>query len=365
MQRAHKIRLVPNKTQLSMLFKTAGTARYAYNQALRWNIEQYEAFKQGTAEKPDIYSIARKWTAEKPDWAKETCACAQTQAILNLKKALNAFWNKKTEFPSFKKKGNKQSFYVQNSKGAVKGNKVRLPNIGWVKMREEPRHTGKIMAFSVSQTAGQWHVSIQTEIPDVPKTIQESTVGIDVGVSKIAVASDGTVCENPHKLKKQQQYLRRIQRKLARQVKSSNRRKKTKQRIAKTHLNISNARHDVIHKFTSTMAKNHGLAVIETLDIREMFEQGKTWMNRQLQDTAMREVHRQLDYKMGAVIRAPRYFPSSKRCSACGHVKPEFPCSIRIYKCEKCRAVFDRDLNAAFNLSKMPWVTGLKCVEPQ
>jgi putative transposase len=150
-----------------------------------------------------------------------------------------------------------------------------------------------------------------------------------------------------------------MQRKLARQQKGSNRRSQTKLKIAKVHLGIVNVRQDRIHKFTTCLAKNHGTAVLETLDIEGMKAQAGTSLRRCLQDTAMREVHRQLEYKMG-VERAPKYFPSSKRCSLCGNVKPEFPCSIRVYKCEHCGAVMDRDDNASHNLQQMPWVTGLK-----
>ena len=359
MQRAHKIRLVPTKAQEVLLRKTCGTARYVYNWALKAWEDQYAEFKEAKAEKPTAYSMSRRWTKEKPEWAAETARYAQTQSILNLGKAMINFWNKRADRPSFRKRTTHSSFQCDNQKSYLVSDKIHLQGIGCVKLREKLRFHGRIYAVSVSTQAGQWHVSIQVETPDLPKVENSSTAGVDVGVKALAVSSDGTICENPLNLHKKQKYLARYQRKLSRQTKGSNRRNRTKLKISKTHLKITNTRQDRIHKFTAAIAKNHGTAVIETLDIKEMAEGSTRYLRRNLQDTAMREVHRQLDYKMGAVIRAPRYFPSSKRCSACGHVKPEFPCSIRIYKCEKCGTILDRDLNASYNLKDMPWVTGL------
>lgn len=359
MQRSHKIRMNPNKAQEVLLRKTAGASRFAYNWALAaWN-KQYEEFKEGKAEKPSVYSISRRWTVEKPEWARETNAGSQTQAILNVGAAFVNCWRKNAGRPAFKKKQDKASFYVSNSKATIKGAKVRIPNVGWISLRESLRYSGKILSYTVSHQAGQWHVSVQVEIPETDIVRSHSIVGVDVGIASIAVASDGTTCRNPKALTRKQKYLRRMQRKLARQKKGSKRRANTKLVIAKTHLRITNLRQDRIHKFTSQLAKNHGTAVIETLDVRGMQTNGVKHLRKQLADTAMREVQRQLEYKM-AVVKAPQYFPSSKRCSRCGAVKSTFPCAIRTYRCERCGSVEDRDFNAARNLQMMPWVTGSK-----
>jgi len=311
-----------------------------------------------TAPKPSAYSLSKKWTLERPDWSKEVARGPQTQTILNLGKAYINFWNGRGRAPAFKKKGCGDSFTVDNTKAKTIGRKISLPNIGWVKMRESLRLAGKIMSYTVSQKAGQWHVSIQVEMEDIPVKKNPSRVGVDVGIRNLAVASDGTACPNPLNLEKRRRYLIKLQRKMARQKKGSNRRESTKLRIAKAHLRITNVRQDAIHKFTSTLAKNHGSVVVETLDIMGMVEQGKRYLRRQFQDTAMREVHRQLEYKMGDITYAPRFFPSSKTCSSCGTRKIELPCGIRVYKCEACGLVLDRDLNAARNLENQPWVTG-------
>ena len=352
----HKIRLVPTKGQEQKLLQTVGTARYAYNWALASWRDAYDAYKLDKANnpKPSAYTLSKQWTKEKPVWAAETNRGSQTKAILNVGQAYINFWNGRAKAPVFHKRGGTESFYVANDKGAIKGKAVNIPCVGWVKLRENLRFDGKIMSYTVSKKAGQWHVSVSVELPNTVNN-NESKVGVDVGINKIAVASDESVCENPKYLKAKQDKIKRLNRKLARQKKGSNRRNVTKDKLAKAYLDVSNKRNDAIHKFTSNLAKNHGIAVIEDLSIEGM--KGERYMNRLLQDTAMATVHTQLGYKM-ETIKAPRYFPSSKTCSSCNHVKTTLPCNVRIYKCKSCSVELDRDLNAAINLKNTPWVTG-------
>ena len=366
MQRTHKIRMIPNAAQLVALRQAAGTARFTYNWALETWTKQYEDFKAGTAEKPDVYSICRRWTKEKPDWAREISCELQGKAILNLGKAMIGFWNGRTQRPSFKRKTDRASFYVANGpwKGYIKDKKVHIPCIGMIRLREDLRFQGRPLGYTVSSVAGEWYVSVLVELADhIPVSESKSVVGVDVGIKNIAVASDGTVLENPKYLAKQQKRLAHYQRQLSRQVKGSNRRNATKLRIAKIHHRIVNQRTDCVHKFTSQLAKNHGTAVIETLDVQDMKETGKPWLRRGLQDTCMPEIHRQLEYKMKALEKAPKFYPSSKTCSACGDVKQSLPPDIRVYSCA-CGLKIDRDLNAAYNLRNRRWVTASPCVEP-
>lgn len=358
MNRSHKIRLVPNQKQLIALKQSAGTARYVYNWAKSEWDTQYALYKEDkkNVKKPSAYDLSKQWTLERPEWSKGVFRGLQTHAILNLGKAYINFWNGKSKHPTFHKKGAKDSFYVDNAHACVEGSLISLPCIGKVKMREALRFKGKIISYTVSRQADQWFVSIQVELPELPKKEVKSKVGIDVGINKIAVSSDGSVLENPKFLQREQKKLRRLQRKLARQQKGSSRRDITKTKVAKTHLTISNKRNDAIHKFTTNIAKNHSTVVIETLSIESM--KTNKWMRRLLQDTAMREVHRQLKYKMEETLEAPQFFASSKTCSSCGHKKDELPCSVRVYRCDVCGLVLDRDLNAAKNLENTPWVTG-------
>ena len=356
MQRSHKIKLIPSKTQLVALKKAAGCARYAYNWSLATWREQYALSKEGKAEKPDVYKISRLWTLHKPEWAYESPKDAAGKAVMNVGQAYINYWRGQTRPPVFKKKGISDSFYVSNSHFSVVGLRVKLPKIGSVRLTEPLRFIGKVMGGTVSCTAGDWFISISVELPDRAVSTNKSIVGVDVGIKSIAVASDGSKLENPKLLKRFADKLKHAQRVLARRQKGSARREKALVAVQKIHQKIVNIRQDAIHKFTTALAKNHGLAVIETLDVEKMRETGNRLLRCLLQDTAMAEVHRQLAYKM-RTDKAPRFYPSSKMCSKCGHILDFLDLSTRVYRCNVCDNTCDRDLNASFNLRNMRWVT--------
>lgn len=356
MQRSHKIKMIPNKAQRVALSKAAGCARYAYNYALATWKEQYALFKEGKAEKPDVYKISRMWTIHKPEWAYESPSCSQSRAIMNLGKAYMGFWNKRTEAPSFKKKGVRDVLYLANDKFKSSGKRAKLPKIGSVKLTEELRFQGKIMSATVSKCADDWFISIQVELPEREPSPNKSIVGVDVGIKDIAVASDGTKLINPKLLKEHESKLAEAHQKLSRTQKGSARQSTIKLKLQKIHQKITNVRQDAIHKFTTKLSKNHGTAVIETLEVQEMKEKAVKWMRALLQDTTMSEVHRQLGYKM-KVHKAPKYYPSSKMCSKCGHIVDSLSLSERTYRCNVCDFICDRDLNASFNLRNMRWIT--------
>ena len=196
MHRAHLIRMYPTKEQEVMLKKTAGAARYAYNWALdRWKSMYSDWMESHSNQKPSAFGLVKIWTTDRPDWAHETAYCTQQSAIHNLGKAFQSLWRGTGKYPTFHKKGRKDSFTVNNDKARIYGDRISLPNIGRVKLAEEPRFEGKVMSYTVSYYAGQWHVSIQYELSDsLPQpTNPTSVVGIDVGLKHVAVASDGTV----------------------------------------------------------------------------------------------------------------------------------------------------------------------------
>lgn len=358
MQRAHKIRLVPNKTQELALRRACGVARYTWNWALaEWN-RQYEA-----GEKPGVKELKKQWNQVKPEWVYESPKDANQQPFEFLGRAWRAYFKKTAGKPGFKKRGIHDSFYVSNDKFSVDAERIRLPVIGRVKMREALRFSGEIMSATVSCSAGRWYVSIQVDMPAEVKKPNDSVVGVDVGIKDIAIASDGTRCSNPKGLRKARQRLVRAQRAVARKQKGSANRRKAVVKLQRIHERVVNQRQDNIHKFSHAIAKNHGVAVIETLQVQDMRQNAPKYLRVLLQDTAMREVHRQLRYKVCKVDQAPAYYPSSKACCQCGHVKDTLVLSERIYKCEACGAVRDRDDNAAINLSLMRWATPCRPVE--
>ena len=265
MQRAHVIKLVPNKTQLIALNKAVGCARFTFNWALTTWKKQYELSKEGKAEKPTIYRLSALWSKYKPEWAYESPKDLSQRAIFNLGSAYINFWNGRANAPAFKKKGVKDSFYISNSRMSVYGRYIRIPVIGPVKMTEELRFSGKIMNATITKKAGDWFVHIHVEVPDVPKKLNSSVVGVDVGAKSIAVASDGTVLNNPKLYTLYKDKLAKANQLFDRTKKDSKRRGKVRLKLQRLNQKITNVRQDAIHKFTTALAKNHGTAVIETL----------------------------------------------------------------------------------------------------
>lgn len=359
-QCAHKIRVYPNNKQANYFARACGVARFAYN----WGLEQWtELHKAG--EKPNANDIDKMFNAiKKTDFpfVKEVTKCAAQRAILNLGVAYKNFYRnvkagttkagKDFGYPKFKKKGVHDSFYLANDSVKVEGKRVFIAKLGWVKMAESLRFDGKIMSATVSRKADMWFVSVsvQQEVPDLDPV--KGTLGIDVGIRPLAVTSDGEVFENPQALKQAEKTFRRLYKAVSRKQRGSKNRKKAVVKLARQHHKVSCIRKDVHHKATTAITTSCDVVCIETLNIRGMTKNRKT--AKALHDSALSIFFEQIRYKSEwrgiSVVKADRWFPSSKTCSGCGHVKANLLRSEKLYKCDVCGLEIDRDLNAAINL---------------
>ena len=346
MNRAHKIKLKPNKHQEIMLAKTAGTARYAYNWGLaKWN----ELYKAG--EKCSAYSLISLWKQERPAWALEVGAACLQRPFMHLEGAFKAFFRGQRKHPTFHKKGLRDGFYVPSGQFKLFGTKISIPKVGRVRMTESLRYqNAKLVSVSVKHQADGWYAVLKVELEEERRTDSNSFVGVDVGCTTLATASDGTICESPGKLKDLERQLKRRQRLLARKQRGSNNRAKARLKVAKTWQRINNIKQDTVHKFTATVAKNHGTVCIETLDVKGMKEGANKYVRKGVQASCMSEILRQLKYKCNNFIEVDKWFPSSKTCSNCHSLKADLDLSERVYKCDNCHIEIDRDLNAALNL---------------
>ena len=331
-----------------MLAKTAGTARYAYNWGLaKWN-ELYEA-----GEKCSAYSLMKLWQEGRPDWALEVGAACLQRPFMHLEGAFKAFFQGMRKHPTFHKKGLRDGFYVPNTHFKLRGNRIQLPKCGLVRMTERLRYEDvKVVSAAVKHQADGWYVVIQVEFEEERRTESDSFVGVDVGCTQLAVASDGTTCDSPAKLKGMERQLKRRQRLLARKQKGSNNRAKARLKVARTWQRINNIKQDTVHKFTAAVAKNHGTVCIETLDVKGMKECQNKYVRKGVQQSCMSEIHRQLRYKCNNFIEVDRFYPSSKTCSNCGSINATLTLADRTYHCPACGHAINRDLNAALNLRK-------------
>ena len=319
--RAHKIELIVDEEQELYLKKAVGCARFAFNWALNEWIREYEAYKKDPSlPKPNQYSLRRKLNAIKRErfpWMMEVTKCAVQMAIIQLGQAFANFWRDPEHFkyPKFKKKYVHDSFTISNDQFEVEGSRIRIPKLGWVRMREPLRFKG----------------------------------------ASLAVLSNHKMFEALQPLKESLSKLRRLQRKLARSKKEGKNRTKLVLEIGEMHRKIFNYRQNALHQLTNYLTTRFSRIVIEDLNVSGMLKNGK--LSRCIADVGFYEFRRQLMYKAEQrgceVIIADRFYASSKTCGYCCQKNDELTLSDRHWKCPHCGAeIKDRDFNAAINLKR-------------
>jgi putative transposase len=216
----------------------------------------------------------------------------------------------------------------------------------------------KINRATISERAGHWFVSLQVEeIIETPMPATNDVIGIDVGIKYLAVLSNGKVFDNQKTLYKHEGRLSKLQRELSRRTKGSYNREKTRRKLAKAHYKVECVRKNNLHNITSYIIKKKkpSIIVIENLNIVGMMQ--NRHLSKALADASLSEIKRQIIYKAKwhgvKVVEADRWYPSSKTCSNCENRKPMLSLGERVYKCEACGHIEDRDLNAAKNLKNL------------
>jgi putative transposase len=280
--------------------------------------------------------------------------CAVQEAIIDLGGAFRSFFEKRGKYPRFKKKGVHDSFCAANETGTLRtnGKRIKLPVIGWVRMREVVRFEGALKRATISREADRWFVSLTIEAVYVALPLPRQEV---VGVSTLATPSRGEVVTGPKAHTALLKRLRRTSRRLSDKQRGSNNRAKAKNRLARLHARIVNIRKDATHKATTKLAKTFRRIGIEDLNVRGMV--CNRHLARSILDGGFFEFRRQLQYKAkrygAVVVVADRWFASSKRCSCCGSVEAELDLSQRRFCGSACGFEADRDWNAAKNLEHL------------
>lgn len=356
---SHRIALDPTDKQRRYFAKACGCARLVYNLALaEWGRRRL------SGDTCNIYEIKKDFNEFKYEaypFLKNLHRDCHSQPFANLQKSVKNFFNKKSDYPRFHKKGQKDSFYVSNDKMRVGAKMVRLPVIGWVRMRDKLRLKGDIASATVSRQADRWFIAIQVDVGEFSKKrTGDKIVGCDVGIISALTLSDGTKFDAPKPLKKVLRKLRRVQRKWSRQVKGGRNYKKTAKKAARIHARCANMRKDFWHKTTTQLCRENQAIAVEDLNVAGMMKNRK--LSRALLDVSFGMMRPMLEYKSkiygNQIIVVDRWFPSSKTCSCCG-LKKDMPLERRIFECNSCGATLDRDVNAAINLrNKIPGASG-------
>jgi putative transposase len=393
--RAYRFALDPTPTQQRALAAHAGAARFAFNWALahvQANLEQRTAEQAAGVEAAqrtppvgwNLPALRRAWNQAKPEvapWWAECSKEAFNTGLDGLVRALAAWSASRTGrragrpvgFPRFRSK-RRTTPSVRFTTGTIRleadRKHVTLPRLGTIKTHESTRTlarrleagTARILSATVRRQTGRWFVAFTCEVQSAQRSVTRpnATVGVDVGITHLAVLSDGELVANPRHLASAQRVLRRRARAVSRKTgpdrrtgqRPSRRWEQARRDLARAHARVASLRRDQLHKLTTRLASTYGTVVVEDLNVAGML--GNRRLAKAISDAGFAEIRRQLSYKTiwhgGRLEVADRFYPSSKTCSGCGAVKAKLPLTVRTFTCEVCGNGIDRDLNAAINL---------------
>ncbi|MGX7700721.1 IS200/IS605 family element RNA-guided endonuclease TnpB [Enterococcus mundtii] len=365
--KAYKFRIYPTEEQEIFFAKSFGCVRKVYNLMLDDRMKNYEETKNDSSTKIKFPTPAQ-YKEEFP-FLKEVDSLALANAQLNLDKAYkNFFRDKSVGFPRFKSKKNPvQSYTTNNQKGTValidnKFIKVpKLKSLIKIKLHRQPK--GIIKSATISRhPSGNYHISLlcKEEIVELPKN--DSSIGIDLGITDFAILSDGQKIDNNKFTSKMEKKLKREQRKLSRRALLAKQKginlfearnyQKQKRKIARLHEKVMNQRNDFLNKLSTEIIKNHDMICIEDLNTKGMLRNHK--LAKSISDVSWSSFVTRLQYKADwygrNIIEVDKWFPSSQLCSACGHQDGKKTLEIREWACPVCHAHHDRDINASINI---------------
>ena len=364
MYKAYKFRLYPNDSQRVLIHKTFGCVRFVYNYFLD------KCKKNGYIKAYDMCKELKK-LQEEYLFLKEVDNCGLRCSIFNLEDSYKNFFAKRSGYPCFKNKFCMQSYRTNCIRNTYKGtnysniaifkkdNQIKLPKLGLVSIkgyRNLESINGRIINATIErECTGKYYVSVIVEEVEVArsKKIPTSIVGIDLGVKDLVITSEGKKYSNPKELLKREKQLKRLQRKLSRQVKGSKNYTKTKIRIARLHSKIRNSRKHNIINIVNDIVKDNDIIVSENLNVKGMSKNHN--LAKSIIDASFNMICNMLKWKTTIqgkyYYQVDTFYPSSKTCSRCGS-KTDITnnLSVRKWTCENCGNENDRDINASINI---------------
>ena len=349
---ATKIRIYPNTAQAEALAKAFGCARWLWNISLAETQAVYKETGKGLGQ----FALNNRLPELKKEhpWLAETHSQVLQSVSLNMSRAFVNFFERRAKYPKFKSKHGKQS--IQYPQGVrLTEDKIFLPKIGHIKAVIHREIVGTIRTVTVSRSrAGNYFASVLTEDGIAPPEVSfgGKIIGVDVGLTHIAVTSDGSKFENPKHFARAAKNLKRKQQKLSRKVRGSNTRNKARILVAKVHEHTANARKDWLHKLSRRRVDESQVIAVEDLNVKGMM--ANHCLARAIGDVGWNMLAGFLRYKAErsgkGFVEVNRFFPSSKSCSVCMHAQASMPLNIRSWRCDKCGSLHDRDINAAQNI---------------
>lgn len=354
MRKSYKFLLRPTKKQMKLLQQTLDECRWLYNQLLEQRKLSYEELDLSLTKYQQLMMLP-ELKHERVNLDNVHSQVLQ-EVVARLDKAFQNFFRRckngeKPGFPRFRNFYRYNSFCYPQSGFAIEGNQLKLGKIGNIRIKQHRKFEGKVKTCSlIKDASGNWHVSLSCEVEAKPLPLNEKAVGIDVGLEKFAVLTDGSEIENPRFFKTKEKELAKAQRKLSKMKEGTAERRKCSKVVSKIHESIRNKRSDFCHKNSRKIVNEYQYICVEDLNIKKMMQE--TYLAKSIADASWNQFCQFLSYKAEEAGRKlglvnPAY--TSQRCSQCGNIKRK-ELSERQHCCSKCGYTVHRDFNASQNI---------------
>ncbi|MFI6936592.1 RNA-guided endonuclease InsQ/TnpB family protein [Streptomyces sp. NPDC050287] len=378
--RLYRFRFYPTKEQAEQLERTFGACRWVYNEGLALRSGAWERHRVNVGFAETCRALTGWKRAEETAWLKEVSSTVLQQSLRHLDQAYGRFFKGEAKYPKRKKKGRSRDAATYVRTGFKWVEDPDRPGTGLITLAKQsqpldvrwsralPAGVVPVRLSVTRDRAGRYFVSTLVEeriapLPPVfvPGTREPKAVGVDVGLASLVTLDDGTKLDHPRLLKRYAEKLARLQRELHRKVKGSKNRGKVRQKIARLYALIGDVRRDMLDQLTTRLVRENQVLVVEDLSVvtlmrarRGKGRQRKAKLNQAIVDASWGELLRQLRYKCEwygrKLVVVDRFFPSTRRCSACHVMGPKLDVSVRQWTCAECGVLHDRDVNAAVNL---------------
>jgi len=359
MLKTYKYRIYPTEDQKVLISKTFGCCRKIYNWALDFKNKRYSQYGDNV----NRYELDKMLTflksTDELKYLNEVHSQSLQQELIHLEKSFTGFFKKKSKYPNFKSKNNRQSYSCpQGVRINSKNQKVFIPKIKYVDLKIDRQFDGKIKTCTVNMSPSQKYfismlVDDGKELPSKKDINKETSIGLDVGIKTFLTDSNGNEVKNPRFYHNSEPRIKCLGKRLSRKTKGSKNRNKARVRLAIRYEKTLNQRKDFLQKLSTNIIKNHDTIFVEDLDINKMLKNQN--LSKLISDVSWFEFFRMLEYKSDwygkNFIKIGKFDPSSKMCR-CGIINKDLTLKDRTWTCKECGSINQRDILAAENVKK-------------
>ncbi|PZO22078.1 MAG: transposase [Leptolyngbya foveolarum] len=364
MKARYQYRIYPTNQQAKELSKLFGCCRVVWNDALAWVMQTPEDTEWPSNAELQKLCITLAKQYPQRSWLSKVSNVPLQQSVQDLGVAFKNFYEScsgkrqgpKVRFPKFKRRHGKQSARFTKSGFSCKGSKLFLAKMGLFKVKWSRKLPAEPSSVTILRSkAGQYYASFVVEVQQKSVRAKRKSIGVDLGIKVFAFPSVGKPVYSPS-YDRLNRLIARTNRKLARQVKGSNRWQRTKLKLARLHLKVGNTRKDFLHKQSTKLIRENQTVSLENLNVKGMLANRR--LSRAISQQGWAQFRTMCEakanqYKDRIVSIISRWEPTSQTCSDCGFRWGKIALSVRSILCVSCGAEHDRDENAAKNIDRV------------